>query len=200
MIPTAVISGFVNNTPLVAMLITAVEQWCKRTKISPSKLMIPLSYASIVGNFSIIAKSPNLVFIGLSQRIDPTIQFPFFEPGYVGVPIMVVAWIYMIIFGAWLLPSRRSPSVDYMTNPKEYILSVAVAPHSPVVGKSIKGAGLRHLDGMFLAEVQLVQLPSHWLSLVSRFLSDSQERRSPSSRRKGHPHSCWRRACLCRRC
>jgi di/tricarboxylate transporter len=153
MIPTALVSGFVNNTPLVAMLIPAVEQWCKRTGISPSKLMIPLSYASIVGNFSIIATSPNLVVISLSQRIDPSIDFPFFEPGIVGVAIMGVTWVYMFALGPWLLPDRKSASVDYMNNPNEYILSVAVEPNSTVVGKSIKTAGLRRLEGMFLAEV-----------------------------------------------
>lgn len=82
MIPTSMVSGFVNNTPLVAMLIPAVEQWCKKSKIAPSKLMIPLSYAAITGNFTIIATSPNLVVISLAQRIDPTLSFGFFEVQY----------------------------------------------------------------------------------------------------------------------
>jgi len=81
-IPTALVSGFVNNTPLVAMLIPAVERFCRKVKMAPSKMMIPLSYASIVGNFSIIATSPNLVVIGLSQRIDPSVEFPFFEVSF----------------------------------------------------------------------------------------------------------------------
>jgi hypothetical protein len=192
MIPTSLVSGFVNNTPLVAMLIPAVEQWCKKSKISPSKLMIPLSYAAITGNFTVIATSPNLVVISLAQRLDPTLDFGFFEvtlpsfprspfflllhsflplhvslflflslfseilsskPGVIGLPIMVACWLYMGTIGSILLPNRKSAAVDYQENPKEYMISVVVQENSPVVGKSIKTAGLRHLEGLFLAEV-----------------------------------------------
>ena len=153
MIPTAMISGFVNNTPLVAMLMPAVERFCKKTGIPPSKLMIPLSYAAIVGNYSIIATSPNLVVIAIAQRLNPALQFPFFQPGIIGIPIMVSAWIYMISLGSILLPTRKSPITDYSKNTKEYTLSVSVSKSSPIVGKTIEEAGLRHLEGLFLVEV-----------------------------------------------
>jgi len=67
---------------------------------------------------------------------------------------MIAAWIYLIVFGPWLLPTRKSPVTDYNKNVKEYTLTVSVSKSSPIVGKTIAEAGLRHLEGLFLVEVQ----------------------------------------------
>jgi Na+/H+ antiporter NhaD/arsenite permease-like protein len=68
-VPTAFLSGFMNNTPLVAMMIPAVSDWAKAHRIAPSKLMIPLSYAAILGGMcTLIGTSTNLVVNGLLIR------------------------------------------------------------------------------------------------------------------------------------
>jgi len=162
----------------------AVERFCKKTGIPPSKLMIPLSYAAIVGNYSIIATSPNLVVIAIAQRLDPTLDFPFFQPGIIGIPIMVTAWIYMFTLGATLLPTRKSPLIDYSKNSKEYTLTVTVSKSSPIVGKTVEEAGLRHLEGLFLVEVSSV------LSLVVFYVTYDLIRKSTAGAKKRAVASC----------
>ena len=68
MLTTGVLSAFLNNTPLVAMLMPRVQAWCERTGVSPSKLMIPLSYAAIVGGMTtLVGTSTNLLVAGLME-------------------------------------------------------------------------------------------------------------------------------------
>eukprot|EP01100_Stratorugosa_tubuloviscum_P005739 TRINITY_DN254_c0_g2_i1.p1 TRINITY_DN254_c0_g2~~TRINITY_DN254_c0_g2_i1.p1 ORF type:complete len:669 (-),score=352.75 TRINITY_DN254_c0_g2_i1:136-2142(-) len=155
MIPVTFISAFINNTPLVAMMMPVVEIWSKQTGISPSKLLIPLSYAAILGGVcTIIGTSTNLIVVGLAQVRDPTLEFGFFDIAIVGVPIAIAGNIYVYIFAHFTLPERKSAAVDYLTNPKQYTISIAVENDSPVAGLTIEDAGLRHLDGLFLVEIQ----------------------------------------------
>lgn len=72
MVPVAVISAFINNIPLVAMTIPMVEQWCKTIKMSPSKLMMPLSFATILGGTcTLVGTSTNLIVISFLEQQMP---------------------------------------------------------------------------------------------------------------------------------
>ena len=89
--PTAVLSAFINNTAVVAIFIPAVQEWSTRLKIAPSKLLLPLSYAAILGGTcTIIGTSTNLIVYGLLKDAFQ-INLNFFEIAYVGYTISV-AW------------------------------------------------------------------------------------------------------------
>jgi len=163
-VPTAVLSAFVNNTPIVAMLIPAVNDWAKKHRIAPSKLMIPLSYASILGGIcTLIGTSTNLMVNGMLIRVYETQQaagqvpnvprgLGMFDITWVGVPC-ALAGITLIVFGSRrLLPDRRTAMAS-VADPREYTIEMLVEPGSPLVGKSIEQAGLRHLPGLYLAEI-----------------------------------------------
>lgn len=164
MIPTAGLSAFLNNTPLVAMLIPAVNEWAKQHRIAPSKLMIPLSYAAILGGgCTLIGTSTNLVVNGMliraheaQQAAGGTVTLPrglgMFDIAWVGVPCAVAGIAFVVLSSRFLLPDRRA-SIASAADPREYTIEMLVEPGSPLVGKSIEQAGLRHLSGLYLAEI-----------------------------------------------
>lgn len=154
MVPVAMMSAFLNNTPVVAIFIPAIHDWAKRHKIALSKLMIPLSYASIAGGTcTLIGTSTNLVVNGLVITETKYKTFGIFELAYIGIPVTLVVFIYILVVQKWLLPERKSPS-SMFTNIKEYTVEMIVEPSSPLDGKSIEDAGLRQLPGLYLVEIE----------------------------------------------
>lgn len=154
MLPAAAISGFMNNTPLVAIMIPAVTDWARRLRLPASKLMIPLSYATVLGGMcTVIGTSTNLLVDGMVRAGGlPFDGLEFFEVGKVGLPCALVGIAFIIVAGKWLLPDR-SPALNLEDNPREYVLQMIVEPGCALVGKSIESAGLRHLPGVFLMEI-----------------------------------------------
>ncbi|HEX5443124.1 MAG TPA: SLC13 family permease, partial [Pirellulales bacterium] len=180
MFPTAGLSAFMNNTPLVAMLIPAVNDWAKQHRIAPSKLMIPLSYAAILGGTcTLIGTSTNLVVDGqvkqeVSRRLAaakseglgdaqaaerfrqetglPITGLSMFDVTWVGLPSALIGCAFVVLSSRWLLPDRK-PAISNLDDPRSYTIEMLVEPDSPLVGKTIEDAGLRHLPGVFLAEV-----------------------------------------------
>jgi len=94
-------SAFLNNTPLVAVMIPYVHSWCKRNNISPSKFLIPLSYAAILGgSATLIGTSTNLIVNGLvvDQTIIPDLKpLKIFDFAVVGIPMIVVGAVLFYI-------------------------------------------------------------------------------------------------------
>ncbi|MGB7214229.1 MAG: SLC13 family permease [Gammaproteobacteria bacterium] len=153
MMPITALSAFLNNTPLVAMFVPVVEDWCKRMGLAASKLMIPLSYAAILGGLcTLVGTSTNVVVYGLVQESDALDSIGFFEVGAVGLPAAIVGILYVLLTQRWLLPERRPPLRD-PGRTREYALEMLVEESSPLIGKSVEEAGLRHLPGAFLAEI-----------------------------------------------
>jgi di/tricarboxylate transporter len=150
--PVAVISAFLNNTPVVATLMPAVDDWAKQNRLSVSKLLIPLSYSAILGGMcTLIGTSTNLVVNGLLiQAGYPSLNM--FDLTWVGVPCALVGLVYIVACGQWLLPNRRS-AIALMGDPREYTVEMLVATGSSLVGKTIEQAGLRHLQGLYLMEI-----------------------------------------------
>jgi len=147
-------SAFLNNTPVVAMFIPVISDLCKRTGIPASKLMLPLSYATILGGTcTLIGTSTNLVVYGLMVQHGGVPEMGIFELAWVGVPTAAIALTYIFLFSNKLLPSRGA-AVTLDDNPREYTVEVVVAPGGPIVGKSIEQAGLRHLPGLYLVEIE----------------------------------------------
>ncbi len=152
MLPTMSLSALMNNTPLVAMMIPAVSDWARTNRVAVSKLMIPLSYAAILGGTcTLIGTSTNLVVQG--KLLETTgHSLGMFDISWVGVPAAIVGGLFILATSNWLLPDRR-PAISMLDDPREYTVEMQVAPDSPLVGKTIEGAGLRHLPGVYLAEI-----------------------------------------------
>jgi len=154
MLPVIGLSAFLNNTPVVAMLVPFVEDWAKRSRIPVSKLMIPLSYAAIFGGVcTIIGTSTNLIVNGMLIAETDYDGFGFFDIGLVGVPLAIVGFLFVLVTSRWLLPDRSSP-LRQPEQSREYTLEMLVEPSSPLVGKNLEEAGLRNLPHAFLAEIE----------------------------------------------
>jgi di/tricarboxylate transporter len=152
MFPTAALSSVMNNTPLVAIMLPIVRDWAKRCQIPVSKLLIPLSYATILGGLcTLVGTSTNLVVSGLLEKTSRVLDF--FDPAWVGIPCALVGLAYMLIFSRWLLPDH-GVSFTLEEDPRQYTLEMLVEPNGSLEGKTIQEAGLRHLPGLFLVEIE----------------------------------------------
>lgn len=153
-IPVAALSGFVNNTPLVAMCIPAISDWCKRHRISASRLLIPLSYAAIMGGtMTLIGTSTNLVVYGAWKNAFPDRSIGMFEIAWVGFPSLVVGIAYLLVCGRWLLPDR-APVLSIGDDARSYHVEMVVDANGPMVGRNIEQAGLRGLPGLYLSDIE----------------------------------------------
>lgn len=150
--PTGVLSAFMNNTAVVAMFIPAIQDWAQRLQIPASKLLLPLSYAAILGGTcTLIGTSTNLVVDGMLQsRLG--INLGLFELAWVGVPLLVVGGLFLVLFASRLLPDRGGLSEE-LEAVREYGVEVEVESPGPLVGKTIAEAGLRALNYGYLTEI-----------------------------------------------
>ena len=152
MLPVTVLSAFLNNTPVVAMLIPGVGEWARKHRLPVSKLMLPLSYAAILGGTcTLIGTSTNLVVNGL--LIDRAgVNLRMFDLTPIGLPVAIAGVVFVILTSRWLLPNRQ-PAVSPNDDPRRYTLEMLVDTDGPLVGKTIEAAGLRHLPDCYLMEV-----------------------------------------------
>lgn len=152
--PVSGLSAFLNNTPVVAMFLPVVSDLAKRTRLPASRLFLPLSYASIFGGMcTLIGTSTNLVVAGLMQGEPAVAPVALFDLAWVGVPVAVLGLVYILLASPRLLPDNRA-ALDIDADPRRYTAEVVVDPDGPLVGRSIEQAGLRHLPGLFLAEIE----------------------------------------------
>lgn len=152
MVPVSILSAFLNNTPVVAIFIPAVTAWAKKIKIPVSKLMIPLSYAAVLGGTcTLIGTSTNLVVSGIYETTTG-IKISFFEIARVGMPSAIIMYCVIFILSRWLLPDRSS-AIEQMGNPKEYTTEMIVSPQSDLIGKTIVEAGLSEENEINLIEI-----------------------------------------------
>ena len=157
MVPVATLSAFMNNTPLVAAMLPAVNEWAKKYRLPVSKLMMPLSFATILGGLcTLIGTSTNVIMAGLMNRAVQDGQLNdtmgFFTLSAVGIPCALAGLAYILVASRWLLPNRKPP-IDETDDPRAYTIEMLVEANGPIVGKTIEEAGLRHLPSTYLAEV-----------------------------------------------
>ena len=146
-------SAFLNNTPIVAMLMPVVLDWCRQRRVSPSKLLIPLSYLAILGGTcTLIGTSTNLVVHGLMIQNDIP-GMGFFEIGAVGAPSAIIGAVYLLVIGRRLLPERPALLEQLGQSRREYIVEMQVQSSSSLIGRTVESAGLRRLHGLFLIEI-----------------------------------------------
>lgn len=155
MAPVFGMSAFLNNTPIVAMFTPTIRDWALKHRFSPSKFLIPLSYASIFGGIcTLIGTSTNLVVNGMLQQLTGR-SFGMFELAAVGIPCAFAGSFFMFFAGFRLLPDRRDLAVDLETGGgREYFLEMKVLPGSDLIGKTVSGANLRNLGQLYLAQIQ----------------------------------------------
>jgi len=152
--PVIAVSAFLNNTPVVAILVPVVQDWCRRQRMSVSKFMMPLSYAAILGGTcSLIGTSTNLVVHGLVLEQTDLGPMGLFSIAKVGLPAAIIGAVYVLLMNRRLLPERRPPLTEN-PNAREYAIEMLIREGSPIVGRTIEEAGLRHLPGAFLAEIE----------------------------------------------
>ena len=152
--PVVGLSAFINNTPVVATMIPAVARWSRQLGFPASRLMIPLSYASIVGGtLTLIGTSTNLVVNGQYQALTGAPSLGLFSITLVGLAVAAAAMVFLMIAGPRLLPVRRSPDETF-ADMRKFTFEVAVAHDGPLVGKNIVEAGLRHLKRIYLVEIE----------------------------------------------
>lgn len=151
--PVAFLSSFLNNTPVVATMIPAIYSWSRKIGISPSKLMIPLSYTAILGGtVTLIGTSTNLIVNGQYQTLTGGPGFSLFSITAVGLPVAITGFVLMWLLFPKLLPDRTQGQI--FSNLREFTLEVSIAPNGPLVGKTIEKAGLRHLQRVYLIEIE----------------------------------------------
>lgn len=153
MVPVSFVSAFLNNTPIVVALTPYIRKWCQDTQVSASKFLIPLSYATILGGMvTLMGTSTNLVIHGL--LIEHHYQgFSMFELAIVGVPAVIVGWVYLTFLGYSLLPNHVKDDDITHFNAKDYLAECVVGKRYPHVNKTVEQAGLRQLKGLFLIEL-----------------------------------------------
>ncbi|UBM62470.1 SLC13 family permease [Candidatus Sulfidibacterium hydrothermale] len=155
--PVSALSAFINNTPLVAIMMPYVHNWGKRNNIAPSKLLIPLSYAAILGGTaSLIGTSTNLVVNGMvaDQSLFPAFKsLDIFDFTPVGVVMILLGGLYLVFFSDKLLPDKGDVMDNIEEKSREYIVEMKVAKGSQYHNKTIEGARLRNLKGLFLVEI-----------------------------------------------
>jgi len=150
----ASVSAFFNNTPIVAIFIPAIIGWAKKRDVSPSKLLIPLSYAAILGGLcTLIGTSTNLVVHGLMLE-NGMKGFSFFEISRVGVPMAVIGIVILSFLGHRILPDRKEPIAELGEKTREFVAEMKVGNGFEKLGHSIEDAGLRHLKGLFLFQIE----------------------------------------------
>ncbi len=154
LVPVSIVSGFLNNTPVVAALLPVVIDLSKRISVSSSRLLLPLSYAAILGGMcTVMGTSTNLIVRDLYAIETGTQTLGFFAPAAVGIPATILGLIYIIAASRWLIPERK-PAVSAADDPQRYTVEMQVDPGGPLVGRTIEAAGLRHLSGLYIAEIQ----------------------------------------------
>ncbi len=155
--PVSALSAIINNTPLVAILIPYVHSWGRKNGIASSKLLIPLSYAAILGGTAtLIGTSTNLVVNGMVEEqtfIKGFNSLSIFDFTPVGLSMIVIGGIYLVLASYKLLPDRRDPIDDINLKSREYIVEVKVSNGSTFHNKTVEQANLRNLKGLFLVEI-----------------------------------------------
>jgi di/tricarboxylate transporter len=161
MVPIAMLSGFVNDTPLVTVTLPIVIQWARKINVSNRFVLIPLSFAALLGGVcTLIGTSTNLVVAGLLQEFypdNPAFQnMPLFALGQYGVPV-ALAGITYVILATPLLLARRGRGVHQSRLAEEtedILLPARLTQWSPAAGRTIQRSGLRDTGGIYLVRVK----------------------------------------------
>ena len=151
MLPVAALSSFLSNTTVVALFASIVKIWSKKLGVAPSKLLIPLSYASGMGGVcTLIGTPPNLIISGLYEEHTGEAMniFATTVPGLFCLAVGVLSVLVM----RRLLPDRKAPESEFEST-GEYTVELLVPSDNPHIGKTLGEAGLMQVPGGSLIEI-----------------------------------------------
>ena len=152
MLPVAALSSFLSNTTVVALFVNIVKMWSKKLNISPSKLLIPLSYASGMGGVcTLIGTPPNLIISGLyAEKTGETMNvLATTIPGLFCLFVGVLSIIAM----SKLLPNRKAPESDG-DDTVDYTVEMLVPSKNKFIGETLADAGLYEIEGARLIKIR----------------------------------------------
>jgi di/tricarboxylate transporter len=151
--PITAMSGFLNNTTVVAVTIPAILDSTTRQRVSPSRLLMPVSYAAVLGGVvTTIGTSTNLTVSGLLTSAGQA-PLSLFELTPVGLPIAAVGCLLLVLTARRLLPERGSMRQAIEAG-RDYMVVMRIVQGGPIDGLSVGQAGLRHLEGVFLVQIE----------------------------------------------
>lgn len=151
-------SAFLNNTPIVAVMMPYVNKWSNKNQIASSKLLIPLSFAAILGGtITLIGTSTNLIVNSMlgEQNVFPKLHsLEMFDFAWVGIPMTLIGVAYLWLVSEKLLPKNMDILKKAESNLRNYLVNIKIVGNSNWVGKTVSQAGLRNLNSLFLVKVE----------------------------------------------
>lgn len=154
LVPSAAASAFLNNTPIVAMLIPQVLRWAERVRVSASLYLMPLSFAVILGGvMTTMGTSTNLVVSGMLSKSTGT-PLSLFEITPIGLPVALLGLLTLIVTVPILLPARLSPRPSGDASAREFAVCMRVVAGGFLCDKTVEQGGLRALEGVYLASIE----------------------------------------------
>ena len=152
----APISGVVPNTPIVASLLPVLETWCQKRRIAPSRVLLPLSFATLLGGtLTLLGSSVNLLASDVSQQLGYG-SLDLFSFTAIGIPVWLAGAAYMLLAPRVLLPDRKAPDDQLSTNRAQigYFTEVSIPPHSMLVGQTLRHSRLQRRFDVDVLELQ----------------------------------------------
>ena len=150
----APVSGVVPNTPVVASLLPVVENWCHRRGISPSRVLLPLSFATVLGGtLTLLGSSVNLLVSDISQQLGYG-SFELFTFTLISLPVWLVGALYLVLAPRALLPDRGNDLDDLSPQRSGYCTEVTIPSASELVGRSLLNSRLQRRFDVDVLEIQ----------------------------------------------
>jgi len=154
MAQVAILSAMINNTAVVALMTPYVYNYGRKNNIAPSKLLIPLSYATIMGGMlTLIGTSTTLVLNGFITESGLS-ELRFNDLIFIGSAVTITGIAFIVFFGYKLLPNHTDTLQNFSKNKREYLIETWLGKNSPLINQTVIDAGLRNLQGVYLVEIQ----------------------------------------------
>ncbi|MEM1283586.1 MAG: SLC13 family permease [Chlamydiota bacterium] len=155
MVPVAAASAFLNNTPIVLLMTPMIRRWALRNETYPSKFLIPLSYAAILGGMcTIIGTSTNLVIEGLLRQEAPNASLGFFELSYIGIPCGIAGLVYILLIGRHLTPERKDPLSAAEEDARKFTVEFFVNHDCPLAHTPIVEVAGKYFRNELLVQIE----------------------------------------------
>jgi len=150
----AILSALINNTAVVALMTPYVYNYGRKNNIAPSKLLIPLSYATIMGGMlTLIGTSTTLVLNGFITEAGLH-EIRFNDLIFIGSAVTITGIAFIVFFGYKLLPNHTDTLQNFSENKRKYLVETWLDKNSPLINQTVIEAGLRNLQGVYLVEIQ----------------------------------------------
>jgi di/tricarboxylate transporter len=150
------ITAFINNTAVVAIFLPIIEDWCKKQRVSVSKLLIPLSYVTVLGGMiTLIGTSTNIVASGIAKELGYK-EFGLFEFTTLGCLTFMIGLTYLTFVAPKLLPDRKpvtNTSLSEEYGLKDYVSEVVITPRSSLIGQTLNQSEIQRKFDIDVLEI-----------------------------------------------